>query len=126
MIGWIGGIFDVMCVDFDVGVINVIYDGCVLGDGCFFVCMIDMSDLWIVEVSDWDCCVLLDVLCVCVWIGLVYVDWLVDLFICIVEGLMFCFEWLSVFVVCGFGFDDYFFVDLMVGCIEFLLLCGEV
>lgn len=125
-IGRIGGTFDAMRADFDVGVTNVTYDGRALGDGRFFVRMTDTSDPWIVEASDWDRRALPDAPCARARIGLAHADWPADPPIRTVEGPMPRFERPSAFVVCGSGLDDHLFVDLTVGRTEPLPLRGEV
>lgn len=125
-IGQIGGTFDAMRADFDVGVTNVTYDGRPLGDGRFFVRLTDTSDPWVVEAGDWDRRELPEAPCARARVGLAHADWPADPPMRTIEGLMPRLERPSAFLICGSGLDDHLFVDLAVGRTEPLPLRGVV
>ncbi|HEY8426754.1 MAG TPA: translocation/assembly module TamB domain-containing protein, partial [Sandaracinaceae bacterium] len=125
-VGRVGGTFDVMRADFDVGVTNVTYGGRALGDGRFFVRHTDREDPWVLEARAWDRGALPSLPCAHGRTGLAFADWPPDPPIRTVEGPRERLSRPMAFVVCGSGLDDRLTMDLAIGRTEALPLRGIV
>ncbi|MCB9593919.1 MAG: translocation/assembly module TamB domain-containing protein [Sandaracinaceae bacterium] len=126
VVGHVGGTFDVMRANFDVGVTNVNYDGRPLGDGRFYVRLTDTEDPWVAEARTWDrdhppresCALARD--------GLANADWPADPPMRTVDGPQPRLTRPMAFTVCGTGLDDHLVVDLAVGRTNDLPLRGAL
>ncbi len=125
-IGRIGGTFDLMRADFDVGLTNVTYGGRALGDGRFFVRHTDRDDPWITAARAWDRSMLPSEPCAYGRTGLAFSDWPADPPIRTVDGPEERLSRPMAFIVCGSGLDDRLTVDLAIGRTEPLPVRGIV
>lgn len=125
-IGRIGGTFDLMRAEFDVGVTNVTYDGRALGDGRFYVRHTDREDPWITAARAWDRADLPGEACAYGRTGLAYSDWPADPPVQTVDGPQERLSRPMAFVICGSGLDDRLAVDLAIGRTEPLPVRGIV
>ncbi len=125
-IGHIGGSFDIMRADFDVGVTNLTYAGRALGDGRFFVRHTDRDDPWVTEARQWDRADLPVEPCAFARTGLAYSDWPADPPVRTVNGLEERLSRPMAFLICGNALDGRLAVDLAIGRTEPLPIRGNI
>ncbi len=126
VIGRIGGTFDLMRADFDVGVTNVTYDGRSLGDGRFFARLTDREDPWVTAARSWDRAALASEPCARARAGLAFGEWPADPPLRTIDGLEPRLSRPMAFLVCGDALDERLHVDLAVGRTEALPLRGTI
>ncbi|MEZ4335192.1 MAG: translocation/assembly module TamB domain-containing protein [Sandaracinaceae bacterium] len=125
-VGHVGGTFDSMRANFDVGVTNVTYEGRPLGDGRFYVRLTDTEDPWITEARDWDRASLPHQPCARARDGLAHADWPPDPPMQTVDGPRPRLSRPSAFTICGTGLDEHLAVDLAIGRTDALPLRGTL
>ncbi len=125
-IGHIGGTFDVMHADFDVGVTNLTYDGHALGDGRFFVRLTDRDDPWVVEARPWDRASPPEEPCARARVGLAHANWPPDPPVMTVDGPEEQLSRPMAFLICGTAFEDRLTVDMALGRTEPLPVRGAI
>lgn len=125
VIGHVGGTFELMQADFDVGVTNVTYAGRSLGDGRFFARLTDRDDPWVSAARSWDrTAPPADEPCARARTGLASADWPADPPLRTVNGLEPRLLRPMAFLVCGQALDGRLTVDLAVGRSRALPLRG--
>lgn len=124
VIGRIGGTFDVMRADFDIGVTNVTYDGRSLGDGRFFARLTDREDPWVTVARTWDRAHIPSDPCAHARAGLAFSDWPADPPVRTVDGLEERLVRPMAFLICGNALDGRLEVDLAMGRTQALPLRG--
>ena len=125
-VGRIGGTFDLMRADFDVGVTNVTYDGGALGDGRFYVRLTDRDDPYVAEARRWNRRDLPDEPCARARDGLAHSDWPADPPVRTRDGPVERLSRPMAFLVCGSGLDDRLFVDAAIGRTATLPMRGVI
>lgn len=125
-IGEIGGTFDVMRADFDVGVTNVTYDGRPLGDGRLYVRLTDVNDPYVSVARTWDPRHLPPERCARARYGLAHADWPADPPMRTVNGPEPRLSRPMAFLICGRGLDDRLLVDAAIGRTEPLPIRGRI
>ncbi|MGE0785650.1 MAG: translocation/assembly module TamB domain-containing protein [Sandaracinaceae bacterium] len=125
-IGQIGGTFDVMRADFDVGVTNVTYEGRPMGDGRFHVRMTDPTDPYIAAAQDWDPARLPAEPCAAARSGLAHADWAPDPPLHTVNGPEQRLLRPMAYVICGTGLDQHLRVDAAIGRTQALPIRGRI
>ncbi|MFK7986146.1 MAG: translocation/assembly module TamB domain-containing protein [Sandaracinaceae bacterium] len=116
VIGRVGGTFDVMHADFDLGVTNVTYDGQPLGDGRFFVRLTDRDDPYVLAARDWTGeRVPEDEPCARARHGLATASWPRDPPLQTRDGPQVRLDRPMAYLICGSGLDDRLRVDLAMG-----------
>ncbi|MCC6874554.1 MAG: translocation/assembly module TamB [Sandaracinaceae bacterium] len=124
-VGRIGGTFEIMRADFDVGVTNVTLDGVPLGDGRTYVRLTDRDDPWVQAARDFDPAHLPEgEPCPRARRGLAIADWPADPPLRTVTGPQERLQRPMAFVVCGGGLDGRLAIDLSVGRTEALPVRG--
>src|SRR5690606_39230488 len=126
VIGRIGGTFDLMRADFDVGVTNVTYDGRSLGDGRFFARLTDRDDPWVTAARSWDRAALPSEPCAHARTGLAFAEWPPDPPLRTIDGPEPRLSRPMAFLICGDALDERLRVDLAVGRTEALPLRGVI
>lgn len=127
VIGRIGGTFDVMRADFDVGLTNVSYAGRAIGDGRLSARLTDREDPWVVEARRWDREELPeDEPCAHARTGLAYSDWPADPPLRTIDGPEERLLRPMAFLLCGEALEGRLSVDLAVGRTEALPLRGRL
>jgi translocation and assembly module TamB len=126
-IGRIGGTFDAMRADFDVGLTHVTYGGRALGDGRFYARLTDRDDPWVAAAHQWDRSgPLPEEPCAHARAGLAFADWPADPPLRTVDGPEERLSRPMAFLVCGRGLDARLGVDMAVGRTEAVPLRGRL